>query len=1065
MQVKKDGVVTTASKGSGASDQTVMIVSGRNVYDAFGRVAKAYYPVTEGTGSKTSFNTSFDSEKPTITAYDVLDRALSVKLPDDSETTTEYSVDGGSNALVTIVTDALGNKQSTYANGSGKTVKSVQHSGPDGEISTTFEYDGIQRLVKVTDTEGNQTLSTYDMGDRRTEVNHPASGITSFTYDALGNVLTKQTANMAEEGKMITYTYDYHRLTGINYPDHPENNVKYYYGGRNASHNRIGRLMLREDGTGAIEYFYGKMGEVTKTRRTLIVPNQAIATYVTQWTYDSHNRLVEMIYPDEEKITYSYNLGGLLEKVRGEKSYGYDYITKLGYDKFEQRSYLKYCNGAETFYTYDNRRRLSNLAVNSGGASIMDNAYTFDAVSNVLSVANNASLPQSGNAGGQMSHSYTYDGLYRLASATGTYTGADSKSASYTLDMGYDNMHRITSKRQHLTQDNVQFNGTLNVGYDLSYTYSSEEGKKFQLESVKDVNYRTEETSEGNNVENGHVYTYDKNGNLVYVNTSRMMTDGHRDNSVGERKLIWDEENRLLSVDDNGFVSNYWYDADGERTVKTSGESDQVYVNGVFSGGSTNTAKFSLYVSPYLVANQGGRYTKHIYAGSQRIVSKVGDFASYGSDPRRIEYAGSETDGLTVDYKSKYTAQQQVIKDHYQFFDVPYNGTDNNNYADGEGFCCNDGTLEAAQAKAMRKAQSRAVAKSFKDPDNYENLQFFYHPDHLGSSSFITNLEGDVVQHIEYVPFGEVFIEERNSVWNTPYLFNAKEFDEETGMYYYGARYYEPRLSLWMSTDPMSEKYFSLSAYSYCFNNPISVIDPDGLQGTKSPYIYNMDDPYSNPYWYRDYGLGIDQIWNSAVNGLDNIELSLIRCIVSDKTNANLIRKAAPSEFANEFRTMDDALLVELFQVKFINRNPTVIPKNSLGEELADLGLSVLDLIAVAAPSKVTGVLSSAKPVALSSISNALRGAKTLIKQAQLPSSGKIRFVPKASDIKNGRLTKLDNGYVDKFGNIWTKGPSRTKGELFEWDVQLSKQGRSQLGHLSPDGNHLNVSLKGKITH
>ena len=579
----------------------------------------------------------------------------------------------------------------------------------------------------------------------------------------------------------------------------------------------------------------------TKTRRTLIVPNQAIATYVTQWTYDSHNRLIEMIYPDEEKVTYSYNLGGLLEKVRGEKSYGYDYITKLGYDKFEQRSYLKYCNGAETFYTYDNRRRLSNLAVNSGGTSIMDNAYTFDAVSNVLSVANNASLPQSGNAGGQMAHSYTYDGLYRLASATGTYTGVDSKSASYTLDMGYDNMHRITSKRQHLTQDNVQFNGTLNVGYDLSYTYSSEEGKKFQLESVKDVNYRTEETPEGNNVENGHVYSYDKNGNLVYVNTSRMMKDGHRDNSVGERKLIWDEENRLLSVDDNGFVSNYWYDADGERTVKTSGESDQVYVNGVFSGGSTNTAKFSLYVSPYLVANQGGRYTKHIYAGSQRIVSKVGDFASYGSDPRRIEYAGSETDGLSVDYKSKYTAQQQIIKDHYTFFDVPYNGTDNNNYADGEGFCCNDGTLEAAQAKAMRKVQSRAVAKSFKDPDNYENLQFFYHPDHLGSSSFITNLDGEVVQHIEYVPFGEVFIEERNSVWNTPYLFNAKEFDEETGLYYYGARYYEPRLSLWLSTDPAQEKTLHLTTYNFSQNNPINYIDADGLWSLKIKFGFSLD--------------------------------------------------------------------------------------------------------------------------------------------------------------------------------------------------------------------------------
>ncbi len=605
--------------------------------------------------------------------------------------------------------------------------------------------------------------------------------------------------------------------------------VKYYYGGRNASHNRIGRLMMREDGTGAIEYFYGKMGEVTKTRRTLIVPNQAIATYVTQWTYDSHNRLLEMIYPDEEKVTYSYNLGGLLEKVRGEKSYGYDYITKLGYDKFEQRSYLKYCNGAETFYTYDDRRRLSNLAVNSGNKTIMDNDYTFDAVSNVLSVANNASLPASGNAGGRMSHAYTYDGLYRLVSATGTYTGADSKSASYTLAMGYDNMHRIKSKSQHLTQDNVQFNGTLNVGYDLSYTYGTEAGKKFQLASVKDVNYRTEETPGDNNIENNHVYLYDKNGNLVYVNTGRMMKDGHNEVGTRERKLIWDEENRLLAVDDNGFVSNYWYDADGERTVKTSGESDQVYVNGVFSGGSTNTAKFSLYVSPYLVANQGGRYTKHIYAGSQRIVSKVGDFASYGSDPRRIEYAGANTDGLSVNYKAKYAAQQQVIKDNYKTFDVPYNGTDNDNYADGEGFCCNDGSMEAAVAQA-RKAQAHAVAKSFKDPDNYENLQFFYHPDHLGSSSFITNLEGEVVQHIEYVPFGEVFIEERNSVWNTPYLFNAKEFDEETGMYYYGARYYEPRLSLWMSTDPMEEKYPDYSTYIYAAQNPIAYSDPTGME-------------------------------------------------------------------------------------------------------------------------------------------------------------------------------------------------------------------------------------------
>ena len=113
---------------------------------------------------------------------------------------------------------------------------------------------------------------------------------------------------------------------------------------------------------------------------------------------------------------------------------------------------------------------------------------------------------------GQMSHSYTYDPLYRLASATGT----DNKSASYTLSMGYDNMHRITSKKQHLSQTGVQFDGTLNAGYELAYTYGKDAGRKFQLDNVRDINYRTEETSTDNtNINNGHKYTYDANGKLV----------------------------------------------------------------------------------------------------------------------------------------------------------------------------------------------------------------------------------------------------------------------------------------------------------------------------------------------------------------------------------------------------------------------------------------------------------------------------------------------------------------------------------------------------------------------
>ena len=472
---------------------------------------------------------------------------------------------------------------------------------------------------------------------------------------------------------------------------------------------------------------------------------------------------------------------------------------------------------------------LIDYYLNAKAGTIMDNAYSYDAVSNVLSVKSNAPLPQSGKAGGQMSHSYTYDPLYRLSSATGTYRGTDNKTASYTLAMGYDNMHRITSKKQHLTQSNVQFNGTLNAGYDLTYTYNSDEGKQFQLASVRDINYRTEETpTDSTNINNGHKYTYDANGNLVYINTSRVKHDGKEDDRASEQKYKWDEENRLLAADENGFVSNYWYDADGERTVKTSGENEAIFVNSEFSGGNTGTARFSLYVSPYLVAGQGGKYTKHIYVGSQRIVSKLGDLASYGADPRKIPYAGNEADGLTINYKDRYNQQLQSIKDNYKTFDLPYSGKDNVDYVNGKGFSSDDDTPEAAQARAM--ARTRAANGNFKPNDDYEKMQFYYHPDHLGSSSYITNLDGEVSQHIEYVPFGEVFIEERNNTWNTPYLFNAKEFDEETGMYYYGARYYEPRLSLWMSTDPAQEKYSNISTYCYVSNNPIKYIDIVGLE-------------------------------------------------------------------------------------------------------------------------------------------------------------------------------------------------------------------------------------------
>jgi len=108
-------------------------------------------------------------------------------------------------------------------------------------------------------------------------------------------------------------------------------------------------------------------------------------------------------------------------------------------------------------------------------------------------------------------------------------------------------------------------------------------------------------------------------------------------------------------------------------------------------------------------------------------------------------------------------------------------------------------------------------------------MKIHYHSDHLGSASFVTNAEGAVCQHLQYLPFGEIFVSQRNCEFDSRYKFTAKELDNETSYTYFGARYYDSDLSVWLSVDPMSDKYPSTSAYMYCGGNPVILIDPNGM--------------------------------------------------------------------------------------------------------------------------------------------------------------------------------------------------------------------------------------------
>ena len=217
-----------------------------------------------------------------------------------------------------------------------------------------------------------------------------------------------------------------------------------------------------------------------------------------------------------------------------------------------------------------------------------------------------------------------------------------------------------------------------------------------------------------------------------------------------------------------------------------------VHVNGKKVGGNANICKFTAYVSPYFVVSNGGAYTKHIYAASQRIASKLGNEDGFGADPRRVEMAGG---------KKISDIQKDNIGARYKEL----------------GF-----TYSAPEKEKVEK-------DSTMDSEEEEKLIFFYHPDHLGSTSYVTDADGNIAQHIEYIPYGEVFVEERNHSFSTNFLFNAKELDNETGLYYYGARYLDPTGAMWLSVDPMWEKNIDATPYNYCHGNPVTMVDPDGM--------------------------------------------------------------------------------------------------------------------------------------------------------------------------------------------------------------------------------------------
>ena len=560
-----------------------------------------------------------------------------------------------------------------------------------------------------------------------------------------------------------------------------------------------------------------------------------IRTYVYGATYDSWNRVQTMTYPDGEVVTYHYNAAGQVESMTSNKQGRQSVIVdRIGYDKEGHTVYTKLGNGTETTYTYDKQReRLQVMNLTADGQTVMENRYQYDAVDNILGITNAAnptSLTKLNKAklGGRSSHTYEYDELNRLIHANGK-----AKSASYDMVMSFGRMSEPLTKVQKVDST------TTAKSYNFAYKY-------------EDSNHPTAPTQIGHD----H-YTYDANGNPTLVTN---------DSANTTREMYWDEDNRLMVLSDNGKTSRYTYNAAGERIMKSYGTMEGVYINGAPQGITFHeTDNFTLYPASIISINKN-RFTKHYFIGDKRIASRIGTGLFNNVYGRNGSYvtAGQQ------DYAERMNQIQTQKEAYYKKVGVaPGVPTEKGAYGDPEntGVGYNavltelgnhdvpQGWIQTPRPNTTPGTNPGAPV-SWNDPTNPDDPQagygyipndttreetFFYHSDHLGSTSYITDDHANITQYDAYLPYGELLVDEHSSSEDLPYKFNGKQFDEETGLYYYGARYMNPVTSLWYGVDPLAEKYLKTGAYVYCGGNPIVLKDPDGrgwIQ-TKKGIYYN----------------------------------------------------------------------------------------------------------------------------------------------------------------------------------------------------------------------------------